>query len=78
LVGERHPGGAAHGSGCTHSSALAARLAWGDDPLTAARWAQELASRAVRDGLQEIGAGAGPVDALGLWSLTRTGSAALT
>ena len=28
---------AAHGSGCTHSSALAARLAWGDDPLAAAR-----------------------------------------
>src|SRR3954469_5185484 len=30
LAGERHPDGAAHGSGCTHSSVLAARLAWGD------------------------------------------------
>ena len=30
--GERHPGGAAHGSGCTHSSALAAHLALGFEP----------------------------------------------
>ena len=37
LTGERHPGGAAHGSGCTHSSALAAHLALGQDRLTAAR-----------------------------------------
>jgi hydroxymethylpyrimidine/phosphomethylpyrimidine kinase len=66
LDGERHPDGAAHGSGCTHSSVLAARLAWGDDPLDAARVAKQLASRAVRDGLQEIGEGAGPVDVLGL------------
>ena len=66
LDGERHPDGAAHGSGCTHSSVLAARLAWGDDPLDAARVAKALASQAVRDGLQEIGAGAGPVDVLGL------------
>ena len=29
LDGERHPGGAAHGSGCTHSSVLAAQLALG-------------------------------------------------
>jgi hydroxymethylpyrimidine/phosphomethylpyrimidine kinase len=66
LGGERYPGGAAHGSGCTHSSVLAARLAWGDDPLEAARVAKALASRAVRDGLAELGAGAGPVDVLGL------------
>jgi hydroxymethylpyrimidine/phosphomethylpyrimidine kinase len=66
LRGERHPGGAAHGSGCTHSSVLAARLALGDDPLTAARAAKELAARAVRDGLYDVGAGAGPVDVLGL------------
>ncbi len=66
IPGVRHPSGAAHGSGCTHSSVLAARLAWGDDPLEAARRAKEMAARAVADGLGEIGAGAGPVDVLGL------------
>jgi hydroxymethylpyrimidine/phosphomethylpyrimidine kinase len=66
LPGERHPSGAGHGSGCTHSSVLAARLAWGDEPLQAARRAKELAAQAVRDGLAEIGAGAGPVNVLGL------------
>jgi hydroxymethylpyrimidine/phosphomethylpyrimidine kinase len=65
LPGERYPGGAAHGSGCTHSSVLAARLAWGDAPLEAARVAKRLASRAVRDGLAGVGAGAGPVNVLG-------------
>jgi hydroxymethylpyrimidine/phosphomethylpyrimidine kinase len=45
---------------------LAARLAWGDAPLQAARRAKDAASRAVADGLTEIGAGAGPVDVLGL------------
>jgi len=66
LPGERHEHGAAHGSGCTHSSVLAARLARGDEPLQAARAARELASRAVAQGLREIGAGAGPVDILGI------------
>jgi hydroxymethylpyrimidine/phosphomethylpyrimidine kinase len=65
IPGERYPDGAAHGSGCTHSSVLAARLAWGDDPLEAARRAKAMASAAVRDGLTEIGAGAGPVSVLG-------------
>jgi hydroxymethylpyrimidine/phosphomethylpyrimidine kinase len=66
LPGERHPDGAAHGSGCTHASTLAARLALGDDPLTAARAAKRAASDAVRDGLRELGEGAGPVDVFGL------------
>ncbi|HKP91405.1 MAG TPA: bifunctional hydroxymethylpyrimidine kinase/phosphomethylpyrimidine kinase [Thermoleophilaceae bacterium] len=66
IAGERHPSGAAHGSGCTHSSTLAARLALGDDPLAAARAARTVAAEAVRDGLRAIGAGSGPVDALGL------------
>jgi hydroxymethylpyrimidine/phosphomethylpyrimidine kinase len=65
LEGERYPDGAAHGSGCTHSSALAARLAWGDTPLEAARHAKRIAAAAVRDGLDRIGAGAGPVNVLG-------------
>jgi hydroxymethylpyrimidine/phosphomethylpyrimidine kinase len=66
IAGERHPDGAAHGSGCTHSSALAARLALGDAPLEAARHAKAVAAAAVRDGLRELGAGAGPVDVFGL------------
>jgi hydroxymethylpyrimidine/phosphomethylpyrimidine kinase len=66
IPGERHPDGAAHGSGCTHSSTLAARLALGDDVVAAARAAKEAASAAVRDGLRELGAGAGPVDVFGL------------
>jgi hydroxymethylpyrimidine/phosphomethylpyrimidine kinase len=66
LPGERHPGGAAHGSGCTHSAVLAAHLALGHDPLEAARQAKAIAAEAVRDGLRDVGAGAGPVNALGL------------
>jgi hydroxymethylpyrimidine/phosphomethylpyrimidine kinase len=66
IPGERHPDGAAHGSGCTHSSSLAAYLALGWSPLAAAVGARELTSQAVRDGLREIGSGAGPVDLFGL------------
>ncbi|HET6447486.1 MAG TPA: bifunctional hydroxymethylpyrimidine kinase/phosphomethylpyrimidine kinase [Conexibacter sp.] len=66
ISGERFPAGAAHGSGCTHSSALAAHLAHGFTPLDAARAAKALAAAAVRDGLREIGQGAGPVDVLGV------------
>jgi hydroxymethylpyrimidine/phosphomethylpyrimidine kinase len=66
IPGERHPDGAAHGSGCTHSSALAAFLAQGYEPLEAARKARVVASEAVGAGLRGIGAGAGPVDALGI------------
>ena len=65
IPGERYPGGAAHGSGCIHSSALAAHLALGLAPVDAARRAKEIASEAVRDGLRDIGAGAGPVDSIG-------------
>ena len=57
IPGERYPDGAAHGSGCTHSSALAARLALGDDPLEAARAAKAAGRRGRRDGLRELGAG---------------------
>ena len=66
IEGERHPGGAAHGSGCTHSAVLAAFLARGETPLGAARKAREIASEAVANGLREIGAGPGPVDVFGL------------
>ena len=66
LAGERHADGAAHGSGCTHSSALAAHLALGHTPLQAARAARAIAAAAVRDGLRGLGHGPGPVDVLGL------------
>ena len=66
IAGERHPGGASHGSGCTHSSALAAHLARGDTPLEAARAARRIASEAVAAGLRGLGRGAGPVDVFGL------------
>src|SRR4051812_41449264 len=66
IPGERHPDGAAHGSGCTHSSALAAFLAHGCEPLEAARRAREVASEAVANGLREIGSGPGPVDVFGI------------
>jgi hydroxymethylpyrimidine/phosphomethylpyrimidine kinase len=66
LPGERYAEGAAHGSGCTHSSVLAAHLARGADPLEAAKQAKRIAAEAVRNGLRDIGAGPGPVDVLGL------------
>ena len=66
IPGERHPDGAAHGSGCTHSSVLAAQLALGRSPLEAARVARRLAGDAVAAGLRDIGRGAGPVDVIGL------------
>ena len=71
IPGERHADGAAHGSGCTHSSALADHLALGRPPLEAARWAKLVASEAVRDGLRAVGHGAGPVDALGVLARSR-------
>jgi hydroxymethylpyrimidine/phosphomethylpyrimidine kinase len=73
IPGERHPDGAAHGSGCTHSSALAAHLALGYSPLEAAVAARRIAGAAVRDGLRGLGAGAGPVDVLSLTRRARSG-----
>jgi hydroxymethylpyrimidine/phosphomethylpyrimidine kinase len=66
IEGPRHPDGASHGSGCTHSSALAAHLAHGYEPLAAARGARAIAAEAVGNGLRELGQGSGPVDALGV------------
>jgi hydroxymethylpyrimidine/phosphomethylpyrimidine kinase len=72
IPGERFEGGAAHGSGCTHSSALAAHLALGLDPVDAARAAKAIASEAVRDGLRTVGHGPGPVDVFGLEKRARS------
>ncbi len=66
IPGERYESEAAHGSGCTHSSVLAAHLALGLEPLEAAREAKRIASEAVRDGLRSVGQGPGPVDVFGL------------
>jgi len=71
ISGERHPDGAAHGSGCTHSSALAAYLARGETPLEAARRAREVASAAVAAGLRDLGGGPGPVDVFDLAAIRR-------
>jgi hydroxymethylpyrimidine/phosphomethylpyrimidine kinase len=74
IPGERHPDGAAHGSGCTHSSVLAAQLALGRSPLQAATAARAIAAAAVRDGLRELGRGPGPVDVLRLTSRHASGA----
>lgn len=66
IRGERYPDGAAHGSGCTHSSALASFLALRQSPLGAAEQARAVTSEAVRVGLRGIGSGPGPVDVFDL------------
>ena len=74
IPGERHPDGASHGSGCTHSSALAAHLALGLSPLEAARAAKEIAGAAVAAGIRGLGAGAGPVDVFDLTTRASSGA----
>jgi hydroxymethylpyrimidine/phosphomethylpyrimidine kinase len=63
---ERSDVAATHGAGCTQSATLAALLARGLSLLDAARGAADAASRAVAQGLVEVGAGEGPVDVLGV------------
>jgi hydroxymethylpyrimidine/phosphomethylpyrimidine kinase len=63
---ERHDSETTHGAGCTHSATLCALLARGFSLRDAAVEAARVASRAVADGLSELGVGEGPVDVLGL------------
>jgi hydroxymethylpyrimidine/phosphomethylpyrimidine kinase len=65
IAGPRFPDGASHGSGCTHSSCLAAFLALGDSIRDAAFKAKAITAEAVGAGLAGLGAGAGPVDVFG-------------
>ena len=65
IEGPVHKKATTHGAGCTHSSSFASFLALGHPPVEAARRARIVASEAVAYGLDEIGAGAGPVHALG-------------
>jgi hydroxymethylpyrimidine/phosphomethylpyrimidine kinase len=65
VEGPLYPSENTHGAGCTHSSSLASYLARGLGIEEAARRARAVASEAVKYGLGGIGAGAGPVHALG-------------
>lgn len=66
IHGNRYPDGAAHGSGCTHSSAMAAMFALGRNPLRAAERARQITEEAIRTGLRCVGRGPGPVDVFDL------------
>ena len=73
IEGPRHPPGTSHGSGCTHSSSVAALLARGERIRDAAREAKRITAEAVGAGLRDVGAGSGPVDVLGLARPRRAG-----
>ena len=63
IVGERVPGVHTHGTGCTFASAIAARLALGDDVEPAVRAAQAYVRAAMRTGIP-LGGGHRPLDHL--------------
>ena len=56
-IAQRHT----HGTGCTYASAIAARLARGEDLRAAISHAKEYVTEAIRGGL-DIGQGVGPTD----------------
>ena len=62
----RHDSKTTHGAGCTHSALLTVGLARGETLEEAATFAAAGSSLAVEHGLDEIGAGEGPVDVFNL------------
>ena len=56
-IDQRHT----HGTGCTYASAIAARLALGEELTTAVAGAKDYVTEAIRGGI-EIGHGVGPTD----------------
>jgi hydroxymethylpyrimidine/phosphomethylpyrimidine kinase len=67
IAGEWHDTMALHGSGCAHSAALTAYLAFGVPLANAARLARDVAANAVRRGWT-VGGGLGPVDVIDIGS----------
>ena len=61
LTGQRIATRNTHGSGCVFSAAITARLASGDDPLTAIRTAKAFIERAIASSI-DLGSGHGPVN----------------
>lgn len=73
LVLPRIDTGNDHGSGCSFAAATTARLALGDDPVTAVRAAKRFVHRALAGAAGwRIGAGHGPLDQLGWEAVDRT------
>jgi hydroxymethylpyrimidine/phosphomethylpyrimidine kinase len=66
LEGERIDTPNTHGTGCTLSAAIAARLALGDDSPDAVRAAKAFVTEAIRHALT-LGSGIGPVDPM--WAI---------
>lgn len=64
LEADRVPAVATHGTGCTFSAAIAARIALGDDVLEAVRYAKAFVTRAIETA-QRVGAGVVPVEQAG-------------
>ncbi|MDQ1710044.1 MAG: hydroxymethylpyrimidine/phosphomethylpyrimidine kinase [Frankiaceae bacterium] len=60
LTGERIDTANTHGTGCTLATAIAARLAYGDDVPAAVRAAKEFVTRGIRNSYP-LGSGVGPV-----------------
>jgi hydroxymethylpyrimidine/phosphomethylpyrimidine kinase len=64
IAGERVESRSTHGTGCAYATAIACRLALGDDLLQAARAAKEYVRRAIQSAYP-VGKGTGPINHLG-------------